>query len=159
MLVNKLYCTSWPGNKLLIGPQSPVPESYAKIWRLRILCGLGKFLIADSAAISGFAMNSLEESCTPLKAEYDSCFNSWFRDVFLKGNTTEKSHDEVCGSLFKEYQACLTVRTESICSVFRSCVCFCLGSFGETQHFERRSSEGCFRNWEREKNLIRIIRE
>ena len=54
-------------------------------------------------------MNSIDESCTPLKKNYDNCFNSWFRDVFLKNNSSKQEHDKVCGEQFKEYQACLKV--------------------------------------------------
>lgn len=52
-------------------------------------------------------MNSIDDSCTPLKAKYDNCFNSWFRDVFLKDMSSKQSHDEACGELFKEYLTCL----------------------------------------------------
>ena len=55
-------------------------------------------------------MNSIEESCTVLKAQYDNCFHNWFRDVFLKGKGDEISHDKACGGFFKDYQVCLDVR-------------------------------------------------
>ena len=54
------------------------------------------------------AMNSLDEECTPLKAKYDDCFNTWFRDSFLKGKV-ELGHDQACGEFFRNYQACLQV--------------------------------------------------
>lgn len=57
-------------------------------------------------------MNSIEESCTPPKIKYDNCFNSWFRDVFLKGKGSETSHDQACGDLFRDYQDCLKVRCQ-----------------------------------------------
>jgi len=47
-------------------------------------------------------MNSLNDECTPLKREYDACFNSWFRENYLKGET-----NDVCGEVFKKYQACV----------------------------------------------------
>lgn len=47
-------------------------------------------------------MNSLNEECTPLKREYDTCFNTWFREGFLKG-----SKDDVCAEVFKKYQVCV----------------------------------------------------
>jgi len=47
-------------------------------------------------------MNSLNEECTPLKRDYDHCFNSWFRESFLKGETTD-----VCKEVFKKYQNCV----------------------------------------------------
>lgn len=55
------------------------------------------------------AMNSIDDSCTPIKAQYDDCFNSWFRDKFLKGKGDELGHDQACGKFFKEYQQCLKV--------------------------------------------------
>ena len=54
-------------------------------------------------------MNSIDESCSPLKLNYDNCFNSWFRNVFLKGKASEVSHDQACGNLFRDYQECLKV--------------------------------------------------
>lgn len=51
-------------------------------------------------------MESLDSSCTKLKAAYDTCFNAWFRDRFLKGHS---DHDGTCGQLFEIYQQCLTV--------------------------------------------------
>lgn len=53
-----------------------------------------------------FTMNSLEEGCTPLKAQYDECFNAWFRDSFLRGKV---DHERSCGELFSAYQKCLKV--------------------------------------------------
>lgn len=47
-------------------------------------------------------MNSMDDECTPLKREYDSCFNSWFRENFLKGDT-----NDVCGEVFTKYQKCV----------------------------------------------------
>ena len=55
-----------------------------------------------------YAMDSLDEECTPLKKKYDECFNGWFRNSFLKGKA-DRSHDQVCGELFKSYQSCLQV--------------------------------------------------
>ena len=52
-------------------------------------------------------MESLDEGCTALKNKYDGCFNAWFRGSFLKGRG---SHEEACGRLFTEYQACLKVQ-------------------------------------------------
>lgn len=52
-------------------------------------------------------MNSIEESCTPLKIKYDDCFISWFRDIFLKGRSSKSPLDVACGGHFKDYQLCL----------------------------------------------------
>lgn len=50
-------------------------------------------------------MNSIGEMCNDLKREYDSCFNTWFSEQFLKGN----SNDSMCAPLFKVYQQCVKV--------------------------------------------------
>lgn len=52
------------------------------------------------------AMNSVGEACTELKREYDQCFNRWFAEKFLKGD----SAGDPCGQLFKRYQLCVQVR-------------------------------------------------
>lgn len=48
-------------------------------------------------------MNSIGENCTELKKQYDTCFNAWFSEKFLKGNTD----DSMCAPLFKIYQECV----------------------------------------------------
>jgi len=47
-------------------------------------------------------MNSINKECNPLKADYDECFNNWFRESFLKGDTVD-----TCAELFKKYQICV----------------------------------------------------
>ncbi|KAG5461428.1 MAG: mitochondrial distribution/morphology family 35/apoptosis [Olpidium bornovanus] len=47
-------------------------------------------------------MESVGPECTPLKQKYDSCFNGWYSEKFLKGDTTPE-----CEELFKEYRACI----------------------------------------------------
>lgn len=48
-------------------------------------------------------MNSLGDDCNELKRKYDSCFNLWFSERFLKGD-----HDEsMCAPIFKDYQECV----------------------------------------------------
>ncbi|CAI8023248.1 TP53-regulated inhibitor of apoptosis 1 [Geodia barretti] len=54
-------------------------------------------------------MESLDERCTPLKVKYDECFNAWFRSSFLKGRG---NHEDACGRLFTDYQACLKAALE-----------------------------------------------
>lgn len=49
-------------------------------------------------------MNSISDKCNILKTTYDKCFNQWYSEKFLKGDTTDD-----CGELFKEYKACVTV--------------------------------------------------
>ena len=48
-------------------------------------------------------MNSLGEECNELKTKYDSCFNVWFSERFLKGDTS----DSMCKPLFVLYQECV----------------------------------------------------
>ncbi|XP_037945039.1 TP53-regulated inhibitor of apoptosis 1-like isoform X2 [Teleopsis dalmanni] len=48
-------------------------------------------------------MNGLGEECTELKKQYDACFNTWFSEQFLRGNTDES----MCAPLFKTYQECV----------------------------------------------------
>lgn len=52
-------------------------------------------------------MNSIGEACNDLKKEYDACFNTWFAEHFLKGNT----NDSMCAPMFKVYQTCVKVTT------------------------------------------------
>ena len=51
-------------------------------------------------------MESVDKKCKPLKAAYDQCFNTWFSQQFLNGDTD----DSKCAELFKPYQACVRVR-------------------------------------------------
>ncbi|XP_055313915.1 TP53-regulated inhibitor of apoptosis 1-like [Sitodiplosis mosellana] len=48
-------------------------------------------------------MNSIGENCNELKRDYDACFNSWFAEKFLHGNT----NDSACAPLFRVYQQCV----------------------------------------------------
>lgn len=50
-------------------------------------------------------MNSIGEDCKELKHDYDTCFNNWFADKFLKGVTDES----MCAPLFRVYQSCVKV--------------------------------------------------
>lgn len=48
-------------------------------------------------------MNSLDPKCNELKKSYDSCFNLWFSEKFLKGDST----DDMCKPIFMVYQECV----------------------------------------------------
>ena len=50
-------------------------------------------------------MNSISEECLVHKQKYDACFNSWFKDKFLKGVKGDS-----CAGIFKAYQRCVKVR-------------------------------------------------
>ncbi|KAK9504226.1 hypothetical protein O3M35_010607 [Rhynocoris fuscipes] len=43
------------------------------------------------------------EACQKLKEEYDACFNDWFGQKFLRGD----SNDSVCAQLLKVYKDCV----------------------------------------------------
>ncbi|XP_065180866.1 TP53-regulated inhibitor of apoptosis 1-like [Sycon ciliatum] len=49
-------------------------------------------------------MDSIDERCSPMKEQYDQCFNSWYGEKFLHGNSTSDN----CQELFKTYRECLT---------------------------------------------------
>lgn len=53
-------------------------------------------------------MNSVSTECQELKTAYDSCFNSWFKEEFLKGSTRDS-----CSVLFKSYQDCVKKAIDS----------------------------------------------
>ncbi|KAI8370895.1 mitochondrial distribution/morphology family 35/apoptosis [Choanephora cucurbitarum] len=46
--------------------------------------------------------SSIGPNCTELKQKYDNCFNKWYSEKFLKGDTTPE-----CEDLFKDYRACV----------------------------------------------------
>lgn len=65
--------------------------------------------------------SSLSPECTPLKANYDACFNSWFegylepamsagtdRTEYSKRKAEE--YQQKCGKVWEEYKACVQVR-------------------------------------------------
>lgn len=45
------------------------------------------------------------DECKSFKKEYDKCFNTWFRDKFLKGS----NDDSMCSELLKNYTGCVKV--------------------------------------------------
>ena len=49
-------------------------------------------------------MSSISPECNEIKKEYDTCFNKWYSEKFLKGY---KGDD--CEVLFKQYRACVWV--------------------------------------------------
>ena len=59
------------------------------------------------AAGEGETLKSLDDDCTKLRTMYDSCFNKWFSEEFLKG--VQSDHQTVCGELFNAYLKCLKV--------------------------------------------------
>lgn len=48
-------------------------------------------------------MNSIGKDCNELKAKYDECFQVWFSEKFLKGD----SDDGMCKPLFSVYRDCV----------------------------------------------------
>lgn len=61
--------------------------------------------MTSECAATAAAMNSVGEGCTDMKREYDQCFNRWFAEKFLKGD----SSGDPCTELFKRYQQCVQV--------------------------------------------------
>lgn len=59
-------------------------------------------------------MDSIGSECNELKNKYDQCFNQWFSERFLKGDTD----DSVCSPVFKVYQQCVKVRKIIKLSIF-----------------------------------------
>jgi len=57
-------------------------------------------------------MNSIGPECSELKAKYDSCFNVWFSEKFLKG----KDDEDMCKPLFILYRDCVreAIKRENI---------------------------------------------
>ncbi|XP_066918097.1 uncharacterized protein [Clytia hemisphaerica] len=53
-------------------------------------------------------MDSIDKTCTPLKQQYDQCFNKWYSEKFLTGQWTQKDGAEPCIELFTQYKACVT---------------------------------------------------
>ncbi|TEB27787.1 hypothetical protein FA13DRAFT_1599636, partial [Coprinellus micaceus] len=64
--------------------------------------------------------SSLSPECTPLKTQYDACFNSWFegylepavaasstknRQEYSKRKAEE--YEQKCGKIWREYKACV----------------------------------------------------
>ena len=66
--------------------------------------------------------SSLSDHCTPLKREYDSCFNAWFEGYLepavsatpaerLKHSQDKaEEYEAKCGKIWSQYQACVQVR-------------------------------------------------
>ncbi len=55
-------------------------------------------------------MNSLGRECNELKGKYDACFNVWFSEKFLKGD----SNEDMCKPLFLVYRDCVRVSLSTI---------------------------------------------
>ncbi|KIJ51281.1 hypothetical protein M422DRAFT_58845 [Sphaerobolus stellatus SS14] len=64
--------------------------------------------------------SSLAEQCTPLKHEYDACFNAWFEgylEPLVEGTTPTqrqahqqakaKEYEEKCGKIWDSYKECV----------------------------------------------------
>jgi len=48
-------------------------------------------------------MQSIGPECNELKKTYEACFNQWFSEKFLKGET-----EDSCAPIFKVYKECVT---------------------------------------------------
>ena len=56
-------------------------------------------------------MESIGSDCQELKRDYDACFNTWFKESFLKGKT-----EDACAPLFKAYQTCVKASRRDVWS-------------------------------------------
>lgn len=60
-------------------------------------------------------IESLSPECTNLRLKYDTCFNDWFKNVFLSNDTNaENKNDKICEFEFVEYQKCLFKSIEDL---------------------------------------------
>ncbi|EEB15882.1 TP53-regulated inhibitor of apoptosis, putative [Pediculus humanus corporis] len=48
-------------------------------------------------------MNSIGPNCNEFKKNYDACFQNWFKNHFLKGETD----DSMCREQFQQYNECV----------------------------------------------------
>ncbi|KAI0073231.1 hypothetical protein K474DRAFT_1649840 [Panus rudis PR-1116 ss-1] len=63
--------------------------------------------------------HSLSDACTPLKREYDSCFNAWFEGYLEPAVATTPEqrsqysqqkaaeYEEKCGKIWQQYRECV----------------------------------------------------
>lgn len=57
-------------------------------------------------------MGSIGPECTELKVAYDTCFNAWFADKFLKGQS--KPGLDSCDALLAAYTSCVKVSNKKL---------------------------------------------
>ncbi|GAU94102.1 hypothetical protein RvY_05934 [Ramazzottius varieornatus] len=68
-----------------------------------------EFVVVMPALVGQWhGMDSVCEECTDAKRKYDSCFNNWFSDRYLRG----KNDLDQCDTLYKDYQNCLKTYIE-----------------------------------------------
>jgi TRIAP1/MDM35 family protein len=53
-------------------------------------------------------MSSISPECNKLKQEYDDCFNKWYTQQYLNGDT-----QDACQDIFKKYKTCVWKAIES----------------------------------------------
>lgn len=53
-------------------------------------------------------MNSVSKECQDLKSLYDSCFNHWYSEKFLRGSTDDKT----CEPVYQQYRQCVNKALE-----------------------------------------------
>ena len=64
-------------------------------------------------------MDSVCSECADLKQNYETCFNKWFAEKFLK-NSSEM--DKKCDELFIKYKACVKVFILLITFIYTSII-------------------------------------
>lgn len=81
-------------------PVTWISKSWGKKKRHTLNVSVNLSLLNQSIVMS----SSVGPNCTELKQKYDNCFNKWYSEKFLKGDTTPE-----CEELFKDYRACVMV--------------------------------------------------
>jgi len=77
--------------------------------------------------------HSLEERCTPLKLEYDSCFNSWF-EGYLEPAVSASASSENRAKYSKEKAEEYERKCGKIWASYRECVRVCSVRFLSTRY-------------------------
>lgn len=84
-----------------------------------------EFSISDFSLAKIFSllkiMNSISEECNDLKKRYDACFNTWYTENFLRGDTKS----DPCRELFESYRTCVMVRRAFIINFVRETLKIC----------------------------------
>lgn len=77
-----------------------------KVWLIIYAYGFFFFFFRDRVSVCVFSRFLRKmDACSHLKEQYDTCFNTWFTQKFLKGDYD----DEMCAPLLKVYTQCVKV--------------------------------------------------
>lgn len=62
-----------------------------------------RYKIRHKTTMGNVMSASFATECTPLKGKYDKCFNDWYSEKFLKGESIENE----CQTEWYEYMECV----------------------------------------------------